>query len=256
MNEQKSTSWFQNPKPKPKAPIRMFLFNSAGLGAVSFFSMVNALPSHFDIFVAQLPGRENRFSEPPYLHLSNLIDDLGEVIIPLCDRPFLFFGHSMGALISFELTRYLRRRNHVLPLQLLVAAHRAPHLPRGFPPLHNLSEKQLWEELRLLGGTPKEVLANAELMQMITPTIRSDFQVCERYRYMNEPILDCRISAFAGKEDARVRPAEIEAWQEHSTKKVNFYVFPGGHFFHKENFESFHEKLLLELAEYATPSHL
>ncbi len=180
----------------------------------------------------QLPGRENRFTEPPFSSLSLLVEALCEGLLAYLDMPYAFFGHSMGALISFELARTLRRSKRVSgPLQLFVSGHRAPHLPDLRPPVHQLPESQMIEALRHFNGTPKDVLKHTELLQVLLPRLRADFGLCETYHYALQPPLSCPITAFGGLQDQYVSPASILAWREHTSSTFNAHFFTGDHFF-------------------------
>jgi medium-chain acyl-[acyl-carrier-protein] hydrolase len=160
-----------------------------------------------------------------------MVEGLARAIMPYLDLPFAFFGHSMGALISFELARRLRSERNLLPLQLSVSGCPAPNLPRKREPIHDLPEAEFIQELRRLNGTPSELLDDPELMQFIVPVIRADFELCETYQYSGEPPLACPISAFGGLEDDQAGQDELEAWREQTTSLFRIHLFPGDHFY-------------------------
>jgi medium-chain acyl-[acyl-carrier-protein] hydrolase len=145
--------------------------------------------------------------------------------------PFVFFGYSLGALLSFELTRHLRRHVMPIPKHLFVAAHRAPQLARRTETIHNLHGADFIQALHRLGGTPEAVLQNQELMEMMSPMLRADFQVYETYGYKNESPLACPITAFGGELDRTVSEAELAAWKEQTSGTFQLRMLPGGHFF-------------------------
>lgn len=147
------------------AGLRLFCFPFAGGGASVFRSWRSELPTNVELACIQLPGRENRRGEPLLHHLADVIQHLKLAIIPHLTVPFIFFGHSMGALIAFELVRSLRQTQHPLPQHLFVSACHAPQLPRHKPPRHTLSDAELFTELRRLEGTPAAILDNDELME-------------------------------------------------------------------------------------------
>jgi medium-chain acyl-[acyl-carrier-protein] hydrolase len=171
-----------------------------------------------------------RLREPPYTDLTRLVDALADAIIDYIDRPFAFFGHSMGAIISFELARRLRRRD-LCPAHLFVSGCRAPHLPRRSRRIYDLPEEEIVEELRRLNGTPREVLNNPELLHLVMPVLRADFKVVQTYVYTDEPPLDCRISAYGGLQDVDIKSQDIEEWRRHTTSAFQKSLFPGDHFF-------------------------
>lgn len=224
-------TWITCPKPKPQAHLRLFCLHYAGGGASVFRTWADDLPEEIEICPIQLPGRESRVMDPAFTQLMPLLEVLADKLYPHLNIPFAFFGHSMGALISFELTRYLRRQGSGDPRHLFVSAHGAPQLPNSYPPIYQLSEPQFLEELRRLDGTPEQVLQNADLMRMMLPTLRADFAICNTYHYEVEERLDCPISAFGGQDDERVSQDDLAAWTDQTRSVFTLRVFPGNHFF-------------------------
>jgi medium-chain acyl-[acyl-carrier-protein] hydrolase len=145
--------------------------------------------------------------------------------------PFAFFGHSMGAMISFELARRLRREHDREPIHLFVSGRRAPQLPITEPPTYNLPEPQLIEDLRRLNGTPRAVLENPELLQLVLPLLRTDFEVCQTYTYTPQAPLSCPITVFGGLQDTEAPRESLAAWREQTTSSFTLRMFPGDHFF-------------------------
>ncbi|MCA1852371.1 MAG: hypothetical protein LC647_08250 [Beggiatoa sp.] len=145
--------------------------------------------------------------------------------------PFAFFGHSMGALIGFELARQLRRQHGPSPVHLFVSGRGAPQIPPPEPPIHALPEPQFIAEVQHFNGTPTEVLQHPELMQLLIPTLRADFAVCETYTYTTDAPIDCSISAFGGLQDRKVSRERLEAWRDQSRASFSLCMFPGDHFF-------------------------
>jgi medium-chain acyl-[acyl-carrier-protein] hydrolase len=221
--------------PNPNARLRIFCFSFAGGGASAFNAWVDELPYDVrlqaELCAIQLPGRETNIKAPPYTSISPLLDALAPVIG--CDRstPFAFVGHSMGALISFELARQLRRERRRGPTHIVVSGHRAPQLPDRQPPIHRLPDQEFMASLRIFGGTPESVLQNSELMDLFLPVLRADFAVCENYVYANEAALSCSITAFGGNDDGRVSREELSAWRYQTSSSFSMHMFPGDHFF-------------------------
>jgi medium-chain acyl-[acyl-carrier-protein] hydrolase len=170
-------------------------------------------------------------AETPFTRLDSLVQNLGESLLPLLDRPFACFGHSLGGLLTFELARWLRYHRQPEPRHLWISAARAPQLPITDPPIHALPEAELVAELRRYNGTPAAVLENAELMELLLPTIRADFTLLETYRYQLQTPLTCSITALAGSQDLIVRSEEIAPWQVHTVGAFSLNVVSGGHFF-------------------------
>ena len=156
---------------------------------------------------------------------------LREELQPYFDIPFAFFGHSMGALIAFELARKLRRSRGPMPVRLFLSGRRAPHLPPARRPIHHLPDAEFRQEVRLLQGTPEEVLSNEELMQIVLPVLRADFAVCETYVYSAEEPLDVPLSVFGSNNDPEVNRSELEAWRSQTTSSMSLRIFEGNHFF-------------------------
>jgi medium-chain acyl-[acyl-carrier-protein] hydrolase len=184
-----------------------------------------------DVWPIQLPGRENRIAEAAFVALRPLIRSLADAVARELPAAYSLFGHSMGALLAFELARELRRRGAAPPVLLSVAAFRAPHLPSQWPMLHLLPEPLFTKEIFVLQGTSAAVLQNVELRELLVPTLRADFAVCENYVHSGEAPLSCPIVAFGGTGDDRVRLDELEAWRKHTTGTFTLTMVPGNHFF-------------------------
>ncbi|MGH8612918.1 MAG: thioesterase II family protein [Gammaproteobacteria bacterium] len=226
-----STQWLARSRPNPKARVRLFCFPYAGGGASAFHAWPQKLPTTVEVCAVHLPGRGNRFRESPFTQLSPLVQTLTDALLPHLTPPFAFFGHSMGALIGFELARQLRRQQRPSPIHLFVSGRGAPQIPPPEPPIHALPEPQFIAELQRFNGTPKEVIEHPELMQLLIPTLRADFAVCENYTYATDAPIDCSISAFGGLQDREVSRERLEAWRDQSRASFSLRMFPGDHFF-------------------------
>jgi medium-chain acyl-[acyl-carrier-protein] hydrolase len=185
-----------------------------------------------EVCPVQLPGRESRLREAPFETPEPLVKALADMLQPYFkDLPFVFFGHSMGAMLSFELARELRRRGQKLPLHLFVSGRRAPQIPDLEEPIHALPEPEFIVKLRELNGTPEEVLQHAELMKLLIPVLRSDFAVNETYHYTEEEPLDIGISCFGGLGDKEVTRDDCAVWKEQTRGRFRLRMLPGDHFF-------------------------
>ncbi|MGB6484765.1 MAG: alpha/beta fold hydrolase [Candidatus Acidiferrales bacterium] len=224
-------SWVPCRKPNPQARLRLFCFPYAGTGASIFRTWSDGLPADFEVCPVEFLGRGTRLMETPFTQLAPLVQVLAQDLVPLLDKPFAFFGHSLGALIGFELARQLRRQSGVQPVRLFVSADRAPQIPRRDRPLHALPDGEFLVELRRLNGIPRKVLEEVELMQIMLPVLRADFAVYETYVYSTEPPLNCPISAFGGLQDYRVNRSDLEAWRDQTSVSFSLRMFPGDHFF-------------------------
>lgn len=189
------------------------------------------LPSDIELCAIQLPGRSNRLAEPSYTNILAIARAIAAEIVPLLDMPFAFFGHSMGAVIGFELARLLRAEGRPLPLHLFVSGRQAPQIPDDDPVTYNLPNHEFINELRRLNGTPKEALEHPELMELLSPIIRADFEAIQTYEYIPDKPLDCPITAFGGLQDRDVSRENLEAWRQQTTSSFLLRMLPGDHFF-------------------------
>ena len=230
MNSNSNNPWVVRWRPNHKASLRLFCFPYAGGAASIYRTWGNSLPSHVEVCAIQPPGRGARMTEPPMTSLPDILRELSRSIRPYLDLPFAFFGHSMGAILSFELTRLLRKELGVRPAHLFISGCRALQLRDTDRLTYSLPEPEFVEELRRLGGTPAEVLEHPELLGLMIPLLRADFEVCQTYTYTTDLPLDCSITAFGGTEDQTGRE-ELEAWREQTTASFALKMFPGDHFF-------------------------
>jgi medium-chain acyl-[acyl-carrier-protein] hydrolase len=229
--------WFLFSKTNSQAKVRLFCLHHAGVGAFLFGQWKKYLPPEIEIYAVQLPGRENRLGESPFTRIDQLVKTLTPIMIPYLDKPFAFFGHSLGALLSFEITRELRRQNAPTPIHLFVSSRIAPQLSIKINSLiHELPETAFLQEIcRRYDGIPEMVLQNTELMQIFLPALRADFAMLETYIYANEEPLNCPISAFGGREDREVSEQAIAAWQHQTSSYFKMQMFDGGHFFFRSD---------------------
>lgn len=221
--------WLSEP-PHPEA-IHLFCFPFAGGSSRMYHPWSTHLPSNIQVCPLELPGRGQRFTHPPFRNLPTLIATLGPLLLPHLDQPFAFFGHSLGALISFELVRWLRRQQAPLPQYLFVSGRSAPQVPHLIPALHQLPDPDFIAGLRTYNGTPESVLNHPELMEVLLPTLRADFELFETYQYCHEAPLPCPIYTFAGQTDPLTSLPSVKAWQSQTSQFFEDYWFPGAHFF-------------------------
>jgi surfactin synthase thioesterase subunit len=223
--------WGVRWQPRPAARLRLFCVPHAGGGAAAYRTWARALPPWIELVAIRLPGRETRFREPPFTRMDDLVAALAPALAPWLDRPYAWFGHSMGALIAYETARATRRLGLPEPLRLLVSGRAAPHLPPRDPPVHAASTADLVARLRFLGGTPVEVLDDAHMLKHVVPTLRADFAVVETYHWRPEPPLDCPLSVFGGTSDRHCMPGDLDGWSSHTSRDCAVRLFGGDHFF-------------------------
>ncbi|KOX50641.1 thioesterase II family protein [Streptomyces sp. NRRL F-6492] len=231
MTAQTEDLWIRNFHPAPDAAVRLVCFPHAGGSASFYFPVSRALAPGADVFVAQYPGRQDRRTEPVVTDIGELADRIADDLAARADdRPIVLFGHSMGALVAFEVAHRLRARG-AGPASLVVSGRRAPHLYRD-DAVHRRSDDGLVAELKDLSGTDAGLLGDDEILRMILPAIRGDYRAVETYRLADGTApLDCPVLALVGDSDPRVDVDEVRGWERHTTADFALAVLPGGHFY-------------------------
>lgn len=224
-------NWVVSTRSVSDPAARLFCFPHAGGSYVAFSGWRERLPTDVEVISFCYPGRLRLIREAPLTDLRTLVAELDTAISGLLDVPFVFLGHSLGALVAFELSRHLRSKNGPQPAALILSGRAAPQLPRRLPDLHRLPPDELLVQLRALEGLPPELEQNEEFLSLILPTIRADLQMHETYAYDEQPPLDAAILALAGSSDPQATPPDVEAWKCQTTSAFSFRTFPGGHFF-------------------------
>jgi len=191
----------------------------------------------------ELPGHGARWREGLFTNFPALVDSIYSELRFWVEKPFIFFGHSMGNFLCFEAARRLRREGLPQPLHLLVASSHAPQMPHRTEPISDLPYDEFVERLRTLNGTPPEVLENPEILQIFAPVIRADLALCETYRYEEERPLSCPISAFGGWEDPEATSEELAEWNEQTRHGFSLHMFHASHFFLRSAEDEFLEVL-------------
>ncbi len=222
--------WLPYFDPEPNKP-RLFCFPYAGAGALAYRPWIAALAPAAAVCPVRLPGRETRAQEPPPETMSALVESLESALAPFLDRPFAFYGHSMGAVIAFELARVLRRHAKPLPRALYCSAARAPQYRLHWTPPPAPSDSEFLEQLRLLDGIPAAMLENPTLMEYALPVLRADAALYRNYVYEPGAPLPLPIFAYGGQSDPNVRSEQVEAWSAQTTAPFTSREFEGGHFF-------------------------
>jgi medium-chain acyl-[acyl-carrier-protein] hydrolase len=220
--------WLVCPQPNSSATARLFIFPYAGGAPSSFNKWIADFPKEIEISIAHYPGRGSRFNEPPIKEFFVLVEEIANAIQPELDKPFFFFGHSLGAVLAFELARRISPQ----PQILFVSACGAPHIPNPNRPIHALADSEFIKSLQELNGLPAEVANNAELMELILPALRADFEAIENYRYASsEHRMGCPIIAFGGLDDSHVDRIRLESWGHYTSGSFKSHYFSGDHFF-------------------------
>lgn len=243
------TGWLLFPEGGGEAetpPIRLFCLAHAGGGAAAYRLWGKGLAGVAEVVRIQIPGRESRFREPLISDPERLVAELAENLAPALDRPWAFFGHSMGALVGFEACRELASRGLRSPEHFFAAGFRAPHI--GIEdPIHPIEgDLPFLDALDArYGGVPAALRDHPDLLAAMLPIVRADLTVCESYRYPDRGPLDCGITAMGGRDDRWVGEERLAAWERYAARGFELRWFDGGHFF----VESSRDAVLATVAE-------
>jgi medium-chain acyl-[acyl-carrier-protein] hydrolase len=249
-----SGRWVTCPRPNPNAGLRLFCLPYAGGSAAIYRSWADSLAGplpNVEVCPVELPGRGGRLLETPIARLGDLVDELALALVPLLDRPYALFGHSMGAWVAFDLARHLRDAHRLPPAHLFVSGQAAPHAARRGRPIHDLPDEAFLEEVRRLGGTPAAVLQNKEMMKLMLPVLRADLTMCGTYRPQPAAPLTCPVSAYGGLNDALILPDAVAAWKQLARGPFRLRMFPGDHFFVQGDRETVLEAVAEDLSPLA-----
>jgi len=233
------------PKRRPGAVRRLFCFPHAGVGPSVFRGWADELPADTEVCLIQIPGREGRLREVPHVSITELVPALIEDMSLLLDRPFAFYGHSLGATVAFECAKHIRRNLRVEPLHIFLGASQAPQLPWKHSPMRSLPDDQFLSEMaKRYGALPAEVISDPEMRALVVPILRADISMIENYEHLRESPLACDITVFGGLRDHMVKRAELESWREQTTGRFRLQMLDGNHLFLK----SHKDQLLLSIA--------
>jgi medium-chain acyl-[acyl-carrier-protein] hydrolase len=233
-----AASWFAGIEKAPAE--RLFWFPHAGGGSSTAVAQEG-------IIAVRLPGREARIAEAPFERMASLIPALADAIDLYLDRPFAFFGHSMGAVVAFELARELRRRSRPLPRGLIASGARAPQFRRGHVPPPAPSREEFIEQLRRLGGLPSD---DPALLRAALPALEADAALYRHYMYAEGEPFAFPIRAWGGVDDPNIHREHLAGWREQTTGGFGVRTFPGGHFYLNTSREEFLAALSVELQEF------
>lgn len=223
--------WLRASRRNGVAGLRLFCLPYGGATASIFRTWQAGLPDAVEVVALEPPGRGTRFKEPTLRSATVMARSLADALEPSLEVPYAWFGHSMGALIAFETARELQRRGCRPPSLMVLSGRGAPHLPPRRPPTYHLPADEFLEVIRRFEGTSPEVLENPELMELVLPVLRSDFEVCETYRFEPGPPLDVPLWAIGGDRDEDVPPEALMAWQQQTTQFMGVRLFSGSHFY-------------------------
>jgi medium-chain acyl-[acyl-carrier-protein] hydrolase len=223
--------WFPCKPVDARIRMRLFCFPYAGGGVHVFNDWKHMLPDWVQLVPLSLPGRDVRIKEQCLNNLSLLLDELEPTITPYLDRPYAFFGHSMGAQIAYELAHRLAVRDVRMPERLFLSGRVSPTSGYQKDPIHHLPEEELVEKLKKLNGVPTPVLENRELMELVLPVLRADFKLIETWTNDPDKSLDIPITALGGVDDMDVTAERLFRWKDCTNASFDMQLFPGDHFY-------------------------
>lgn len=211
--------------------MRLYCFHHAGGGASAYRAWPELVGCGVEIAAVRLPGRENRFAEPRFRRIADVVAALHGPLSASLDRPFAFFGHSLGALVAFETARVIDLAGGPGPAHLFAAASPAPGQGGRGDPLHTLPDHALIGRLHEYGGLPPPVLAQHALLGVLLPTIRDDLEMGHAYHATARGRLRCPITVLGGVDDPTVSLDDLARWQAVTEGPFQIRLVPGGHFF-------------------------
>jgi medium-chain acyl-[acyl-carrier-protein] hydrolase len=224
------------PETRPDAAIRLLCFHHAGAGAYSFRAWSRMLRPDVELLAAQLPGRENRYSEPLLYSADAVLDELISCLDDSLGPRYVIFGHSLGALLAYRFANRVRKTGELpQPLRLFLSSACVPGRnehdgsPRAGSQL--LSDEALIKKITTLAGTPVEILNDAALLDVFLPVLRADFAVLSQANCATEKILDIPFTLLGGSTDPTVRPEDIDCWKRLSSRASETHILQGGHFY-------------------------
>lgn len=220
----------------------LFFFPHAGAGVSGYRSIAAQLPMHLRVFAICLPGREHRFTEKCHYHLTDAVAELVATLTPHLDKPFAFFGHSMGSLLAFECARNLDSTQRKNLRHLYLSGRRAPQIPPRNKLLSTLPIAEFKTEITALGGMDKSIAANQELFDLIVPCLQADLSLNETYQYLDGIQLDCPTTLLGGTDDVTTSVEDLAAWQQQFSQPIKLKTFNGNHFYLFD-----HEKKIVEI---------
>lgn len=228
------TKWFVRACSRENPEVRLICFPYAGAAAGIFGDWPKLLPEWLDVIAVELPGRASHFSRAPIVEIDVVVAALVAEMAAMRDLPCLFYGHSLGAKIAFELACDLQRRDIVHPAHLIAAARAAPNRTIGGMNPADLGRDDFIALLTRLDATPPEILDHRELMDLLLPTIRADFRLNLSRSAKAAVTLECPVTALHGSADAAVTEKSMLEWSELTTGGFELSTLQGGHFFLKD----------------------
>ena len=248
-----SSAWIRRFHPSATSTARLVCFPHAGGSATYYYPVSARFTGDTDVIAWQYPGRQDRRHELCITDIDTLADRITEQFSSLSPKPTVFFGHSMGATLAFEVAWRLEREGFRAPLRVIASGRRAPMINRG-ENVHLRNDAGVLAEMRLLSGTEATVLDDEEIVRMALPAIRGDYEAIETYSYVRGRTLNCPITVLTGDADPRTTIEDASQWRSVTTGTFRMKVFSGGHFYLAQNVTAVNDEIAAEL-EQLTQSH-
>jgi surfactin synthase thioesterase subunit len=230
LTDTESSAWIRRYHPSRASTARLVCFPHAG-GSASYYHPISARFSPVvDVIALQYPGRQDRRQEPCITDIAVLADEITEQLLCLSEKPTVFFGHSMGAILAFEVAWRLEYKGSHAPLRVIASGRSAPAIIRR-EKVHQRDDAGIVAEIRLLNGSDPALLDDEEILRIALPAIRGDYQAIESYSCVPGRMLNCPITVLTGDSDPRTTIEEAEAWRLHTKGHFRIKVFSGGHFY-------------------------
>jgi medium-chain acyl-[acyl-carrier-protein] hydrolase len=223
--------WLVEPAKADASHPPLVIFPHAGAGTTPYRRLAAECATAFRPVIVRLPGRETRLREPAFRQMGPLVSAVLPVLLPALSAGPVLYGHSMGALVAFEVARQARRDYGLEPARLVVSGCSAPRTRTPRQIRHTLPDSELWQSVCELNGMPEEIARDAAIRKLLLPTLRADFQVSDTYQYSPGPPLGCLIDAFAGDDDLEAPANGMAGWAQETTGRFRLQVLPGDHFF-------------------------
>lgn len=235
--------WLINPRPNPKAQMRLICFPYAGGNASSFISWADKLPSHIELLAVQPPGRATRFDEPGCSDMEEIVSSFLPSFVSAIDRPYILFGHSLGSKVAFEIMEQCKKLSLNLPSHFIASASCSPDKVSQLNYRDDMKDQEFVELLKSLNGTPLEILDNREIMSVYLPILRKDFMIAESYSYKSNSVFDCPCTVVTGDRDYSIEHKSLSEWSKFFSLPTQIKTIRGDHFFIDNNSND----LLLEI---------
>ncbi|MBS9782304.1 MAG: SDR family NAD(P)-dependent oxidoreductase [Arcobacter sp.] len=226
-----TSPWISCYEARENAKIRLICIPHGGGGPHTYKEWAEKLPDFIEVYALCFPGRGSRRDEDAICNMFELSDEISNVIAQISDKPYAIFGHSVGALVAYEVAKEIEKQGIMPPLRLILSAHKTPEDSKEDEPMYMLSDEDLMNKILELGLLPNDVLENKELLDFILPPLRADFELSETYEYEKSKALNIPITATFGKSDPLLNGQDIQKWEKYTNSEYKIKEYDGDHFY-------------------------